>query len=99
LKTLTIIKECLVYRKNHNVEIVDEILGWFKTLNFSTVIQLQCSSLKSFARKCLREMKPHDIEDLIAMNALSRPGPVDFFPHPEKTSEKKIEYPHAARRD
>jgi len=31
-------------------------------------------------RKYLRELKPTNIEDLIAMNALYRPGPMDFIP-------------------
>lgn len=41
-------------------------------------------------QKILREAKPHRLEDLVALNALYRPGPMDFIPdfikgkhHPE----------------
>lgn len=47
-------------------------------------------------RKNLRELKPTDIEDLIAMNALYRPGPMDFIPTfiRRKQGREKVEYPH-----
>ena len=32
-------------------------------------------------QKYLRELKPSRISDLIAMNALYRPGPIDQIPH------------------
>ncbi|MDR1408323.1 MAG: DNA polymerase III subunit alpha [Tannerella sp.] len=31
-------------------------------------------------QKCLRDLKPSKFEDLIAMNALYRPGPMDYIP-------------------
>ncbi|HLG34801.1 MAG TPA: DNA polymerase III subunit alpha, partial [Bacteroidia bacterium] len=101
LKTLTIIKECLgLIRINHNIEInVDEIpLDDLKTIELfqrgDTVAVFQFE--KDFARRCLREMKPTDIEDLIAMNALNRPGPMEFIPLyiRRKHQKEKIEYPH-----
>ena len=101
LKTLTIIKECLdLIRRNHNIEInVDEIpLDDLKTIELfqrgDTVAVFQFE--KDFARKCLREMKPTHIEDLIAMNALNRPGPMEFIPLyiRRKHQKEKIEYPH-----
>lgn len=47
-------------------------------------------------RKYLRELKPTSINDLIAMNALYRPGPMQFIPEyiKCKNGEKKITYPH-----
>ena len=44
----------------------------------------------------LKELKPTDIEDLIAMNALYRPGPMQFIPSfiNRKHGREKIEYPH-----
>jgi hypothetical protein len=47
-------------------------------------------------RKYLRELKPTHIEDLIAMNALYRPGPMNNIPEfiERKHGRKKITYPH-----
>ncbi len=45
-------------------------------------------------RKWLRELKPTRFEDLIAMNALYRPGPMDYIPDfvDRKHGRAKIEY-------
>jgi DNA polymerase-3 subunit alpha len=47
-------------------------------------------------REYLKELKPNNIEDLIAMNALYRPGPMEFIPLyiDRKHGRKKTEYPH-----
>ncbi|MEL6988147.1 MAG: DNA polymerase III subunit alpha, partial [Bacteroidota bacterium] len=47
-------------------------------------------------RKHLKDLKPTNIEDLIAMNALYRPGPMDYIPSfiARKHGKEKIEYPH-----
>ncbi len=47
-------------------------------------------------RKFLKELKPTSIEDLIAMNALYRPGPMDNIPSfiARKHGNETIEYPH-----
>lgn len=45
-------------------------------------------------QKYLRELQPSTFEDLIAMNALYRPGPMDYIPDfiDRKHGRKKIEY-------
>ena len=45
-------------------------------------------------KKYLRELKPNRIEDLIAMNALYRPGPMEYIPKfiNRKHGREKIEY-------
>ena len=45
-------------------------------------------------RKYLRELQPSTFEDLIAMNALYRPGPMDYIPDfiDRKHGRKPIEY-------
>ena len=45
-------------------------------------------------QKYLRELQPHVFEDLIAMNALYRPGPMDYIPDfiDRKLGRKPIEY-------
>ncbi|WP_116653598.1 DNA polymerase III subunit alpha [Pelagibacterium sediminicola] len=47
-------------------------------------------------RRALVELKPDRIEDLIAMNALYRPGPMDNIPSfiHRKHGREKVEYPH-----
>jgi len=47
-------------------------------------------------RRALVELKPDRIEDLIAMNALYRPGPMDNIPSfiNRKHGLEKVEYPH-----
>ena len=47
-------------------------------------------------RQYLKDLKPTSIEDLIAMNALYRPGPIDFIPKfiNCKHGKEKVEYPH-----
>ena len=47
-------------------------------------------------QKYLKQLKPTGIEDLIAMNALYRPGPMDFIPSfiNRKHGRESVEYPH-----
>ncbi len=49
-------------------------------------------------RRYLMEMKPHGLENVIAMIALYRPGPIDFIPTYIRRmhGEEKIEYRHPA---
>ncbi|MCE4539316.1 DNA polymerase III subunit alpha [Pelomonas sp. P7] len=47
-------------------------------------------------QKMLREAKPSRLEDLIALNALFRPGPMDLIPTfvARKHGKEPVEYPH-----
>ena len=47
-------------------------------------------------RDNLRRLKPNRFEDIIAMNALYRPGPMDSIPKyiKCKNGEEKVDYPH-----
>ncbi|WP_020527509.1 DNA polymerase III subunit alpha [Flexithrix dorotheae] len=101
LKTLTIIKDALrLIKKNHGVDIdIDEIpLDDPKTFELyqagKTVGTFQFES--PGMQKYLKELKPTNIEDLIAMNALYRPGPMQFIPNfiNRKHGKEEIEYPH-----
>lgn len=40
------------------------------------IFQLESSGMKSF----MKELKPHNLEDIIAGISLYRPGPMDFIP-------------------
>ena len=85
LKTLTIIKNTLeMIRENHGVTIdIDTIpLDDKKTFELyqhgDTVGTFQFES--PGMQKYLRELKPDKFDDLIAMNALYRPGPMAYIP-------------------
>ena len=56
------------------------------------VFQFESSGMREF----LKKLKPTSIEDLIAMNALYRPGPMENIDNfiARKHGEKKIHYPH-----
>ncbi len=47
-------------------------------------------------QKYLKQLKPTNIEDLIAMNALYRPGPMDYIPSfvNRKHGREQVDYPH-----
>ncbi|MDZ7772148.1 MAG: hypothetical protein U5K31_05320 [Balneolaceae bacterium] len=47
-------------------------------------------------RKYLKQLKPTSLDDLIAMNALYRPGPMKFIPEyiDRKHGRKEVSYPH-----
>jgi len=86
LKTLTIIKNALnLILQNHQVAIdIDKIpLDDKKTFELyqhgSTIGTFQFES--PGMQKYLRELKPDKFGDLIAMNALYRPGPIAYIPN------------------
>ena len=86
LKTLTILKNALfLIEQNHGVAInIDEIpLDDAKTFELyqhaSTIGTFQFES--PGMQKYLRELKPDKFGDLIAMNALYRPGPIAYIPN------------------
>ncbi|MGC4036294.1 MAG: DNA polymerase III subunit alpha [Chitinophagaceae bacterium] len=85
LKTLTIIKNALsLIKQNHGIEIdIDAIpLDDEKTFQLyqrsDTIGTFQFES--PGMQKYLRELKPDQFGDLIAMNALYRPGPMAYIP-------------------
>lgn len=101
LKTLTIIRDALRNIKlRHNIDIdIDEIpLDDLPTYELyqrgDTVGTFQFES--DGMRQYLKDLKPTNIEDLIAMNALYRPGPMQFIPNfiNRKHGREVVEYPH-----
>lgn len=86
LKTLSVLKNALkLIKQNHGVEIdIDTIpLDDAKTFELyqhgSTVGTFQFESVGM--QKYLKELKADKIGDLIAMNALYRPGPIAYIPN------------------
>ncbi len=99
LKTLSIIKEAIENVKISkgitididNIDIEDE-LTYKLYSDGRTTGTFQFESLGM--QKYLRELKPTTFEDLIAMNALYRPGPMDYIPQfiARKHGIEPIEY-------
>ena len=86
LKTLSIIKDAVenvFYTRGKKVDIDD-----FSIINDPATYKLYCEgrTVGTFQfesagmQKYLRELQPSTFEDLIAMNALYRPGPMDYIP-------------------
>ncbi|MBE9484632.1 MAG: DNA polymerase III subunit alpha [Bacteroidetes bacterium] len=101
LKTLSIIKDAIENVKmSEDIEIdIDEIpLDDEQTFQLyqrgETIGTFQFESEKMRAH--LKELKPTNIEDLIAMNALYRPGPMQFIEVyiKRKHGKEKVIYPH-----
>lgn len=101
LSNLTTIKNTLrIIKKVHNKEIdIDELplddAATFELLqrgDSTGVFQLESAGMKRY----LKELHPSAFDDIIAMVALYRPGPMQFIDDfiKRKHGEKKITYPH-----
>lgn len=99
LKTLTIIKEAVSnIRERHGITIdveelpLDDLLTYelFQRGDTVGIFQFESDGMRQY----LRELKPTTLEDLIAMNALYRPGPIEYIPDfiDRKHGRKRIEY-------
>lgn len=102
LKNLTILADCLKfakYEKNtldlslSNIPLNDKkTLDIFKRADTNGIFQFESDGIK----RVLKKLGPTDIEDVIAVNALYRPGPmeqIDVFIK-RKKGEEEITYPH-----
>ena len=85
LKTLTIINECIKNIKRARGEEVDidhipiddaETYKLFQEGRTIAVFQFESAGMQKY----MKELKPTVIGDLIAMNALYRPGPMQYIP-------------------
>ncbi len=85
LKTLTIIKGALqMIKRNHGVDIVIDDIPLDDAKTFELYQKAETNATFQFEspgmQKYLRELKPDKFADLIAMNALYRPGPLEYIP-------------------
>ncbi|MDD4846022.1 MAG: DNA polymerase III subunit alpha, partial [Petrimonas sp.] len=99
LKTLTIIKDALInIETTHGIKIdintipLDDPKTYELYSNGQTTGTFQFES--TGMQKYLKELHPSKFEDLIAMNALYRPGPMDYIPSfiARKQGKEKIVY-------
>ncbi|MDE6559378.1 MAG: DNA polymerase III subunit alpha, partial [Muribaculaceae bacterium] len=85
LKTLSIIKEAVAnIKESKGIDIDMEKIPLDDALTFKLYCDGRTTSTFQFEspgmQKSLRELQPSKFEDLIAMNALYRPGPMDYIP-------------------
>ena len=101
LKNLTIIEYTLrLIREYHGVDIdIDAIplndepsFELFRQGDTTGVFQFESSGMKRY----LKELKPSELEDVIAMVALYRPGPMDLIPSyiARKHGKEEVTYLH-----
>ncbi|WP_342130646.1 DNA polymerase III subunit alpha [Hydrogenophaga sp. OTU3427] len=108
LATLTILeiaKEFIVQRHKgqenfafENISLTDKATyRLFSEGKTEAVFQFESRGMQGM----LRDAKPSRLEDLIALNALYRPGPMDLIPSfvARKHGREEVEYPHPAVAD
>lgn len=106
LKTLSIIKDAIENVKlSKGIEIViddiplddEKTFALYQRGDTVGTFQFESDGMRSY----LRELKPSNIEDLIAMNALYRPGPMAYIPMfvNRKHGKEKVDYPHPKLED
>ncbi len=99
LRTLTIIKDTLrLIKENHNKVIdIDSIplddpatLELYQRGETNATFQFESVGMQKY----LRDLKPDKFDDLIAMNALFRPGPLAYIPNfiNRKHGREKVSY-------
>jgi len=99
LKTLSILKTALeLIKLNHNVEIDLDSIPLDDEKTYQLYQRGETNGTFQFEsvgmQKYLRELKPDQFADLIAMNALYRPGPIAYIPNfiARKHGREKIVY-------
>lgn len=99
LKTLTILKDALeLIKRNYNKEIdldglpLDDVKTYelYQRGETNGTFQFESAGMQKY----LRELKPDKFDDLIAMNALYRPGPLEYIPNfiKRKHGQEEISY-------
>ena len=101
LRTLTIIRDTLkLVKKNYGIEIDIDKIPFDDKKVFQLFTKGQTTGIFQFEsppmREYLKKLKPTCLSDLAAMNALYRPGPMEFIDEfiDRKFQKKKVEYLH-----
>ncbi|MDY0196534.1 MAG: DNA polymerase III subunit alpha [Tenuifilaceae bacterium] len=99
LKTLSIIKDAIAFiKESKGIDLDLDHIPLDDKKTFELYSQGDTTALFQFEspgmKKHLRALKPNRFEDLIAMNALYRPGPIEYIPSfiNRKHGREKIEY-------
>jgi len=106
LKTLSIIKDTIKNIKlSRNIDIVMDKIPLDDKKAFELFSKGETTGIFQFEspgmKKHLRALKPNRFEDLVAMNALYRPGPMEYIPNfiKRKHGEEEIVYDHPIMED
>ena len=102
LRTLSVLQECVdLVRRHHGVELDLQTLPeadakafqLFQDAETVAIFQFESAGMRDY----LKRLKPTVFEDLTAMNALYRPGPMENIPHfiECKHGRLKVKYDHA----
>lgn len=101
LKTLSIIKDALLLiEQNNGIQIDIDQIPLDDPLTFKLYQLGHTKGTFQFESEGMRQwlikLKPTTLEELIAMNALYRPGPMQFIPNfvARKHGTEAIDYPH-----
>ncbi len=99
LKTLTIIRDALrLIEEHHGIKIDIDTIPLDDSKTFELYQRGETNGTFQFEsagmQKYLKELKPDKFEDLIAMNALYRPGPIEYIPKfiLRKHGREKVSY-------
>ncbi len=99
LKNLTIIRDALrLIKQNHQIEIDIDNIPLDDELTFQIFQKGETNGIFQFEsdgmKKHLKDLRPDRLDDLIAMNALYRPGPLQYIPNfiNRKLGKEKIVY-------
>ncbi len=101
LKNLSIIEDTLkriyaIHGKNVDIEQIPlddpKTFQIFRQGNTVGIFQVESEGMRHY----LKELKPSELEDIIAMVALYRPGPIELIPEyiARKNGKKEIQYIH-----
>lgn len=85
LKTLTLIKDTVkIIKAIHNIDIIPDEIPLDDTKTYELFKKGETIGIFQYEspgmQKHMKELKPTEFGDLIAMNALYRPGPMDYIP-------------------
>ncbi|MEL7118534.1 MAG: DNA polymerase III subunit alpha [Bacteroidota bacterium] len=85
LKTLTIIKDAVrMVKEGHGVEIDPELVALDDKMTYELFQRGETIGIFQYEstgmQKYMKELIPSEFDDLIAMNALYRPGPLEYIP-------------------
>ncbi len=101
LRNLTVLDDTAeMIEQNHGIRVdIDslslddqEALALFGRGETTGVFQFESSGMRDY----LKRLQPDQIEDIIAMNALYRPGPMKYIPNyiDRKQGREEVTYPH-----
>jgi len=99
LRTLTIIKDAVaLIKQNHGIDLDIDAISLEDEKTYELFQRGETNGIFQYEsigmQKSLKELKPDSFTDLIAMNALYRPGPIAYIPNyiARKHGREKITY-------